>query len=87
VLLGLAYYFRRAIGPARWQRLHRFTPVINVIASAHRLGAGSDGGTLPARLVVAGTAILIAILLTVRVAVAATPGPVPARASPRTARP
>lgn len=86
-LLGLSYYARQAIGARRWRRLHRFTPVIYVLAAAHLLGAGSDGGTIAARLAVAGTAIPIAALLLLRVAVGATPGAVPARASPRTARP
>jgi sulfoxide reductase heme-binding subunit YedZ len=68
VLLGLSYYARQAIGARRWRSLHRFTPVIYVLAAAHLLGAGSDGGTLAARMAVAGTAIPTAVLLAVRLA-------------------
>ena len=28
ILLGLSYYARRAIGPARWRKLHRLTAVV-----------------------------------------------------------
>jgi methionine sulfoxide reductase heme-binding subunit len=68
VLLGLSYYARRLIAARRWRKLHRFTPVIYVLAAAHLLGAGTDRGTLWLRLAVAATAIPIAILVAVRIA-------------------
>jgi sulfoxide reductase heme-binding subunit YedZ len=67
-LLGLSYYARKAIGARRWRKLHRFTPVIYVLAAAHMLGAGSDGGTLALRLAVLATAIPITVLLGLRLA-------------------
>jgi sulfoxide reductase heme-binding subunit YedZ len=43
-LLGLGYYARRRIGPARWRRLHRFTALAWLLGLAHALGSGSDSG-------------------------------------------
>jgi sulfoxide reductase heme-binding subunit YedZ len=40
--LGLTYYLRDRIGPARWRRLHRLTAVLWLAAIAHTIGAGSD---------------------------------------------
>jgi sulfoxide reductase heme-binding subunit YedZ len=65
-LLGLSYYARGLIGTRRWRKLHRFTPVIYVLAAAHMLGAGSDRGTIGVRLLVLGTAVPIGALLGVR---------------------
>jgi sulfoxide reductase heme-binding subunit YedZ len=45
VLLGLSYYARARIGPARWRRLHRFTALAWVLGIAHSLGEGTDAGT------------------------------------------
>jgi sulfoxide reductase heme-binding subunit YedZ len=42
--LGLTYYIRDRIGPARWRRLHRLTAVFWLLAIAHTIGAGSDAG-------------------------------------------
>jgi sulfoxide reductase heme-binding subunit YedZ len=64
--LGLTYYARGLIGARRWRKLHRFTPVIYVLAAAHMLGAGSDRGTIGVRLLVLGTAVPIGALLGVR---------------------
>jgi methionine sulfoxide reductase heme-binding subunit len=44
-LLGLSYYARGRIGPARWRRLHRFTAVAWMLGLAHSLGEGTDAGT------------------------------------------
>jgi sulfoxide reductase heme-binding subunit YedZ len=40
--LGLSYYARDRIGPARWKRLHRLTAVFWIAAIVHTLGAGTD---------------------------------------------
>jgi methionine sulfoxide reductase heme-binding subunit len=44
ILLGLSYYVRGRIGPARWRRLHRFTALAWVLAVVHSLGEGTDAG-------------------------------------------
>jgi sulfoxide reductase heme-binding subunit YedZ len=44
VLLGLAYYARTRIGPARFKVLHRFTLLGWVLGVAHSLGEGTDAG-------------------------------------------
>jgi sulfoxide reductase heme-binding subunit YedZ len=41
-VLGLSYYFRARIGPARWRKLHRFTALAWVLGVAHALGEGTD---------------------------------------------
>lgn len=41
-LLGLTYYLRDRIGPARWRRLHRLTAVFWLLAVVHTIWAGSD---------------------------------------------
>ncbi len=83
-LLGLSYYARGLIGVRRWRKLHRFTPVIYVLAAAHMLGAGSDRGTLGLRLAVLATAVPIGALLGVRITDASR---APRRAPARIARP
>lgn len=40
--LGLTYYLRDRIGPARWRKVHRLTAVFWLLAVAHTIGAGSD---------------------------------------------
>jgi methionine sulfoxide reductase heme-binding subunit len=45
ILLGLSYYARARIGPARWRRLHRWTALAWVLGLAHSLGEGTDAGT------------------------------------------
>jgi sulfoxide reductase heme-binding subunit YedZ len=44
ILLGLAYYVRGRIGPARWRSLHRFTALAWALAVIHTLGEGTDAG-------------------------------------------
>ncbi len=44
VILGLSYYVRGRIGPARWRKLHRFTALAWVLGVAHSLGEGTDAG-------------------------------------------
>jgi len=45
ILLGLSYYFRARIGPARWRGLHRFTALAWVLGVVHAIGEGTDAGT------------------------------------------
>src|SRR3954454_14216256 len=45
-LLGLSYYARGRIGPARWRSLHRFTALAWVLGLGHSLGEGTDAGTV-----------------------------------------
>lgn len=40
--LGLSYYARDRIGPARWKRLHRLTAAFWIAAIVHTMGAGTD---------------------------------------------
>jgi methionine sulfoxide reductase heme-binding subunit len=46
ILLGLAYYARRAIGAVRWRKLHRFTALAWLAGLGHALGEGTDAGQL-----------------------------------------
>jgi methionine sulfoxide reductase heme-binding subunit len=43
-VLGLSYYLRARIGPARWRRLHRFTALAWLLGLVHSLGEGTDAG-------------------------------------------
>jgi sulfoxide reductase heme-binding subunit YedZ len=63
-LLGLTFYVRRRIGPARWRKLHRATVVVWALAVVHALGAGSDAGTpwLRAILVLTGAPVVFLFL-------------------------
>src|SRR5215217_4317260 len=45
LVLGLSYYARRRIGPARWRRLHRWTALAWVLGVVHGLMEGTDSGT------------------------------------------
>lgn len=40
--LGLSYYVRDRIGPARWRRMHAFTALFWLFGVVHSIGAGSD---------------------------------------------
>jgi sulfoxide reductase heme-binding subunit YedZ len=46
VILGLSYYLRARIGPARWRALHRFTAVAWVLGVVHAVMLGTDAGTV-----------------------------------------
>jgi sulfoxide reductase heme-binding subunit YedZ len=63
-ILGLSYYLRARIGPARWRSLHRFTALAWVLGVAHAVMLGTDAGTvwflLAATLVVFPAAALLA---------------------------
>jgi sulfoxide reductase heme-binding subunit YedZ len=64
VALGLGYYARGRIGPARWKRLHRWTALFWLLAVAHGFTAGSDATApwffLSVGLVAAPGAVLLA---------------------------
>lgn len=64
LILGLSYYLRARIGPARWRALHRFTAVAWVLGVAHAVMMGTDAGTiwflLAAALVVVPASALLA---------------------------
>ena len=64
VILGLSYYVRGRIGPARWRRLHRFTALAWVLGIVHAVGEGTDAGAgwflLTAAALILPTAALLA---------------------------
>jgi sulfoxide reductase heme-binding subunit YedZ len=68
ILLGLAYYVRGRIGPARWRSLHRFTALAWALALVHTLGEGTDAGAAWFVLPMLALALPTAALLVRRVA-------------------
>jgi sulfoxide reductase heme-binding subunit YedZ len=46
ILLGLSYYVRKWIGPARWRVAHRFVALFWILGIFHTFGAGTDAGEL-----------------------------------------
>jgi methionine sulfoxide reductase heme-binding subunit len=68
VILGLSYYVRGRIGPARWKRLHRFTALAWLLGVLHATTMGTDAGTgwflVSAAAVVLPTVSLLAVRLT-----------------------
>jgi sulfoxide reductase heme-binding subunit YedZ len=68
VLLGLSYYARKWIGPARWRVAHRFTALFWILGLFHTFGAGTDAGELWLQVPVALTAIPALVLLGMRFA-------------------
>ena len=75
VLLGLSYYARGRIGPARWRRLHRFTALAWVLAVAHSLGEGTDAGAAWFLVACACVVLPAAALLLARLTSAPVPQP------------
>ena len=73
--LGLTYWARDRIGPARWRSLHRLTILVYVLSVAHTLGAGTDAGQpwLLALLALTGAPVLFLFVMRVL-----TPRPAPA---------
>lgn len=80
--LGLTFYARRRIGAARWRKTHRLIALVFVMGAVHALGAGSDGGGIWLRSVVALTALPIAVLLVARYRPRHRPARAPARRPP-----
>jgi sulfoxide reductase heme-binding subunit YedZ len=66
VLLGLSYYVRKWIGPARWRVAHRFTALFWILGLVHTFGAGSDAGELWLQIPVALVSLPALILLGMR---------------------
>lgn len=66
-ILGLSYWMRHRIGPARWRKLHRATLLVYVLAVAHTLGSGTDAGETWMRLLLVATAAPILFLFVMRV--------------------
>jgi sulfoxide reductase heme-binding subunit YedZ len=65
ILLGLSYYVRGRIGPARWRSLHRFTALGWLLGVIHSVGEGTDAGAVwflaaAAAVVLPATALLVA---------------------------
>jgi methionine sulfoxide reductase heme-binding subunit len=64
VILGLSYYARGRIGPARWRSLHRFTALAWLLGVVHSVGEGTDAGAawflLTAAAVILPTGALLA---------------------------
>ncbi len=66
-ILGLSYYARRTIGAQLWRKLHRATIAVWALGVIHVLGAGTDGGQLWMRAILAVTALPIVFLFVLRV--------------------
>jgi methionine sulfoxide reductase heme-binding subunit len=67
ILLGLSYYARGRIGPARWRSLHRFTALAWVLGVIHSVAEGTDAGAAwflvaTAAVVLPASALLVARL-------------------------
>jgi len=77
IALGLSYYARGRIGPARWRRLHRFTALAWLLGVAHGLFEGTDAGAAWFLVTAAAAVIPACALLMVRLA--AEPAPAPQR--------
>ena len=73
VVLGLSYYARGRIGPARWRRLHRWIAVAWILGVVHGLMEGTDAGTTWFVLTVAAAVLPPFAMLAARHA-AAPPG-------------
>ncbi|MFL5869217.1 MAG: hypothetical protein ACJ766_19105, partial [Thermoleophilaceae bacterium] len=73
-LLGLSYYLRGRIGPARWRRLHRFTALAWLLGLAHSVGEGTDAGTVWFLAMTGVVAIPALLLLVTRVSLSAGGG-------------
>lgn len=66
IILGLTFYMRRWIGPARWRVAHRFIAVFWILGIFHTFGAGTDAGQLWLQALVGVTAIPALVLLGMR---------------------
>lgn len=66
VLLGLSYYVRKWIGPARWRTAHRFTALFWILGIFHTFGAGTDAGELWLQIPVALVSLPALVLLGMR---------------------
>jgi sulfoxide reductase heme-binding subunit YedZ len=71
ILLGLSYYVRARIGPARWRSLHRFTALAWVLGVLHSVGEGTDAGAVWFVAAAAAVVLPAGALLVARLAPAA----------------
>jgi sulfoxide reductase heme-binding subunit YedZ len=71
ILLGLSYYARGRIGPARWRGLHRFTALAWVLGVVHSVGEGTDAGAAWFLAAAAAVVLPAGALLVARLAPAA----------------
>jgi len=69
-LLGLGYYARGKLGPARWRAAHRFTVLFWALGVVHTLGSGTDAWTGWYLALVAAVVIPPLIMLPARLAAA-----------------
>ncbi|MBN8867191.1 MAG: ferric reductase-like transmembrane domain-containing protein [Solirubrobacterales bacterium] len=76
-LLGLSYYLRRWIGPARWRVAHRFVVVFWLLGLIHTFGAGSDATEPWLWIPVAATSLPALVLLVLRHVPTPNPPPTP----------
>ena len=72
ILLGLSYYFRARIGPARWRSLHRFTALAWVLGVVHAIGEGTDASAAWFLAAAAAVVVPAGALLAARLAPATT---------------
>ena len=88
VLLGLSFYLRRWIGPARWRTAHRFIAVFWLLGLVHTFGSGTDATQPWVWIPVALVSVPALVLLFMRMAIRHG-RPAPARVSkpPASARP
>jgi sulfoxide reductase heme-binding subunit YedZ len=73
IALGLSYYARGRIGPARWRRLHRLTALAWLLGVLHGLFEGTDASTAWFLVSAAAAALPAGALLTARLAAAPEP--------------
>jgi sulfoxide reductase heme-binding subunit YedZ len=66
IILGLTYYVRGRIGPARWKRMHRFTALAWLLGVAHGIGEGTDAGAAWFLVTMAAVVLPAAALLVAR---------------------
>jgi sulfoxide reductase heme-binding subunit YedZ len=62
VVLGLSFYVRKWIGVRLWRWLHRWTIVVYGLALAHTIGSGTDGTSTWLVVLLALTAVPVALL-------------------------
>jgi sulfoxide reductase heme-binding subunit YedZ len=79
--LGLTYYLRRRVGPARWRAAHRFIPAFWGLAVIHGLTVGTDAASPWLLGAIAPPVLAAGALLAVRVSEHAQP-PAQADAGP-----
>jgi predicted ferric reductase len=79
LIIVASFYARRRLGQRAWRRLHYLTFLSFAGATAHGLMSGTDSGAVWAFWLYAGTAAVVAFLLTYRVVMAAAKSRTPAR--------